>query len=106
MAKYLIEASYTVEGLKGLLKDGGTGRKKAIEATLKSVGGKLEALYFAFGKSDVFLLIDMPDNVSTAAVGLTVAASGSVRSRTVVLLTPAEIDQAVKKAVSYRPPGK
>ena len=106
MAKYLIEVSYTVEGLKGLLKDGGTGRKKAIEATLKSVGGKLEALYFAFGKSDVFLLIDMPDNVSTAAVGLTVAASGSVRSRTVVLLTPAEIDQAVKKAVSYRPPGK
>lgn len=106
MPKYLVEASYTAEGLKGLLKDGGSGRRAAVEAAAKSLGGKLEAMYFAFGKHDVVTIIETPDNVSAAAMALAVNASGTVVTRTTPLLTPAEVDQATKKAVQYAAPGK
>lgn len=105
MPKYLVEASYTVEGTKGLLKDGGSKRRAAAEAAIKSLGGKLEAFHFAFGATDVFAIVEMPDNVSAAAVSLAITASGAVTLRTTVLLTPEEMDQATKKTVSYRPPG-
>ena len=107
MPKYLFQASYTTEGAKGLLKEGGTKRRAAVEQLMKSVGGKLEAFYFAFGESDVFLLVDAPDNASVAALSLTTAAAGVVTNlRTSVLLTPEDMDQATKKSVSYRPPGQ
>ena len=105
MAKYLVMASYTAEGAKGLLKDGGTKRRQAAEQAIKSAGGKLEAFYFAFGDNDAFVIIDAPDHASVAAASLTINASGAVRSRTVVLLTPEEIDQATKKRTTYTPPG-
>ncbi len=105
MPKYLFQASYTVEGVKGLLKDGGSKRRAAIEQTIKGLGGKLEAAYFAFGQDDVYVIVDAPDNVSVAAVSLAVTASGAATVRTIVLLTPEEMDQATKKTVSYRPPG-
>ena len=105
MAKFLLQASYTTEGLKGLLKDGGSKRRAAAEEAVKSVGGKVEAFYFAFGDSDAIVIVDAPDNVSATAVALAVNASGAVHSKTTVLLTPAEVDQATKKTVSYRPPG-
>jgi len=106
MAKYLLEASYGPEGAKGILKDGGTKRRQVVEAACKANGGKLEAFYFAFGKNDLYLIADMPDNVSAAAIALAVNASGSVSARTTVLLTPEEIDQASKKSVTYTPPGR
>ena len=107
MPKYLFQASYTTEGAKGLLKEGGTKRRAAVEQLMKSVGGKLEAFYFALGESDVFLLVDAPDNASVVAASLTTAAAGVVTNlRTSVLLTPEEMDQATKKSVSYRPPGQ
>jgi uncharacterized protein with GYD domain len=106
MPKYLVIASYTAEGVKGVLKDGGTKRRAAAEAAMKSVGARMEAFYFAFGENDAYLLVDAPDNVSVAAAGLTVAASGAVNTKTVVLLTPEEIDQATKKGVIYQPPGR
>ena len=107
MPKYLFQASYTTEGAKGLLKEGGTKRRAAVEQLLKSVGGKLEAFYFALGESDVFLLVDAPDNVSVVAVSLATAAAGVVTNlKTSVLLTPEDMDQAAKKSVSYRPPGQ
>ena len=105
MPKYLFEASYTLEGAKGLIKDGGTKRRAAIEAVAKGLGGRLEAFYFAYGKTDAFVLVDLPDSVSATAVALTVGASGSVRLKTTVLVTPEEVDQAVKKTINYRPPG-
>jgi uncharacterized protein with GYD domain len=105
MPKYLIQASYTAEGVKGLSKDGGSQRRAATEAAMKSLGGRLEAFYFAFGDTDVFAIVDVPDHVSAAAGSLAVTASGAVRSKVTVLLTPEEIDQATKKMVSYRPPG-
>ena len=106
MPKYLIQASYTEEGAKGLLQEGGSGRRAAVEQLIRGLGGRLEAFYYAFGDSDVYLIADLPDNASAAAVSLAVAGSGAVRPRTTVLLTPEEIDQAAKKTVTYRPPGE
>lgn len=106
MAKYLLHVSYTTEGLKGLIKDGGSKRRAAAEEALKSVGGRLEAFYFAFGKHDAYAIADVPDNVSATAAALTVNASGAVQVRTTVLITPEEVDQATKKTVKYRPPGQ
>ncbi len=105
MAKYLVQASYTVEGAKGLLKDGGSKRRAAVENVLKGVGGKLEAFYFAFGDTDAFVIADVPDHAGAAAISLAVNASGAAHTKTTVLLTPEEMDQAAKKTVSYRPPG-
>jgi uncharacterized protein with GYD domain len=106
MPKYLVTASYTAEGAKGLLKDGGTKRRQAIESALKAVGGRVEAFYFALGKHDVYTIVDAPDNVAVAAMTLAVSAAGGAVSHTTVLLTPEELDQATKKRPNYTPPGQ
>jgi len=106
MAKYLIQATYTGEGAKGLQKDGGTKRRKVAEKLVESVGGKLEAFYFAFGDSDAVVIADMPDNVSAAAAALALSVSGAVTGKTTVLITPEEMDQAVKKSPKYSAPGR
>jgi uncharacterized protein with GYD domain len=106
MAKYLITASYTADGVKGLMKDGGSKRQQAAEAAIKSVGGRMEAFYFAFGEHDAIVLIDAPDNASVAAASMAINASGAVQTKTVVLLTPEEVDQAAKKTTTYQPPGR
>jgi uncharacterized protein with GYD domain len=106
MPKYLFEASYTAEGAKGLLKEGGSKRRSTVESSLKAVGAKAEAFYYALGGSDVYLIVDAPDNVSAAALSMAVNASGAVRLKTTVLLTSEEIDAAAKKTVRYRAPGK
>lgn len=106
MPKYLLIGSYTAEGAKGLLKDGGSKRRQVADAALKSVGGKIEQFYFAFGEHDVYAIIDAPDNVSLAAASLAISAAGGVQAKTVVLLTPEEIDQATKKTTIYLPPGR
>src|ERR1700730_10335164 len=105
MPKYLIEASYTREGAKGLLKDGGSKRRQAAEQAIKSAGGKLEAFYFAFGDRDAFVIADAPDHVILAGGSWAINASGAVQTKTIVLLTPEEIDQATKKSVKYNAPG-
>ncbi len=106
MAKYLFQGSYTVEGLRGLLKEGGSSRREATEQLAKSLGGTLEAYYFAFGDYDFYVIVDVPDNVSSCAAAIIANASGALKCKTVVLLTPEEVDQAVKKTVDYRPPGQ
>lgn len=105
MAKYLIQANYTAEGAKAFSHDGGTGRRAAVEKALASVGGRLDALYFAFGDADLYAIVDLPDNTAAAAVSLAVAQSGKVSTRTTVLITAEEMDAAAKKKVAYRPPG-
>ena len=106
MAKYLLHVTYTGEGAKGLQKDGGTKRRKAAQALVESVGGKLEAFYFAFGDADAVVIADMPDNVSATAAALTLAVSGAVTSKTTVLITPEEMDQATTKSSKYSAPGQ
>ena len=106
MPKYLCEFSYTEEGLKGLLKEGGTKRYQAVEAFVKSFGGKLEAFYFAFGDYDGIGIVDGESNINMAAGSFMLNVSGAVKVKTRVLLTPAEIDEAVKLPSTYRAPGK
>ncbi len=106
MPKYLFQGSYTEEGLKGLLKEGGSKRREATEQLVKSLGGTLEAYYFAFGDNDFYVIVDTPANVSASAGSLVANASGAVKVKTIVLLTPEEVDQAVKKTIDYRPPGQ
>ena len=105
MPRFMVTGSYTSEGLKGLLKEGGSGRRKAVESAVKSMGGRLEAYYFAFGDHDVVSIVDVPDNVTAAALAIGIAATGTVGTRTTVLLTPEEIDEATKKTLSFRPAG-
>lgn len=106
MPKYLLQANYTGEGIKALLKAGGTSQRAALEKAVQSVGGTVEAFYFAFGATDAYLIVDVPDNVSMAALALAISASGVVKVATTVLLTPEEIDQAAQKTPTYRPPGQ
>ena len=105
MAKYMFEAKYNTEGVKGLIHDGGTGRRAAIEKMIAGVGGRLDAVYFAFGGTDAYVIADLPDNATAAAVALTVAQAGKSSIRTIVLMTPEEADAATKKTVAYQPPG-
>ena len=105
MARYLVRATYTADGVRGLLKEGGTSRRETIKTLIEKLGGSLESFHFAFGKEDVYVMVDLPDDASAAAVSLAVSASGAVRSEVVVLLTPEEIDEASRKTVDYRAPG-
>ena len=104
MPKYLIEASYTLEGTRGVMKSGGTARREAVQQAVESVGGRFEVQYFALGEHDAFVIADLPDHVSAAAISLAVTATGAARTKTTALLTPEEVDEAVKKTVKYEPP--
>jgi uncharacterized protein with GYD domain len=106
MPKYLLRASYSAEGSKGLLKDGGTKRQSAARTLVESLGGKLEMLYFAFGDTDVVAIVDLPDNATAAAASLTIAGTGALAGTITVLLTPEEIDQAARKSPTYTAPGR
>ena len=105
MPKYLIQVSYTTEGVRGLHKEGGSARRAAAQKLLESIGGRLEAFYFAFGSADVVIIADAPDNTAMFAAALETVGSGTVKTQTTVLLTPEEVDQAAKKTVSFRPAG-
>ena len=106
MPKYLVQANYVGEGVKGLLKEGGSSRRAAVEKLFSLVGGTIEAFYYAFGDTDLFIIVDLPDNATAAALSLIVSATGAVTPKVTVLLTAEEIDEAAKKTLSYRPPGQ
>jgi len=106
MASFMVQFSYSEQGLKGLLKEGGSKRREATEKLIKSLGGKLVAYYFAFGDYDGFAIVDGVDNVDAVAAALIVGASGAVKTKTTVLLTPEEVDRATQKSGNYRPPGQ
>ncbi|HEX8829365.1 MAG TPA: GYD domain-containing protein [Xanthobacteraceae bacterium] len=108
MPKYLVEGRYTSDGLKGLAREGASRRRGDIEKTIESVGGKLEAIYFAFGDADFFIILDVPDNVSAAALSVVANGSGFVTSKIIVLMTTDEMDQAIRKTTTmqFQPPGR
>ena len=110
MAKYMFRSTHTVEGLKGLLKEGGTARRAAVAKAAEGLGGTLEGFYYAFGDTDVISIVELPDNVSATAASLIVGVAGTVGVKTTVLITPEEVDQAIElaeeKGAAYRPPGK
>ena len=106
MPKYLFYGSYTPEGYKGLMEEGGSKRIEAARQALESVGGSLEAFYFSFGENDFYILVDLPDNVTTTAVTLAGNITGTFSINGVALLTPEELDDAIKMSVDFRPPGE
>ena len=105
MAKYLVKARYTAEGAKGVQSAGGTSRREAVARMAEGLGGSLEGFYFAFGDTDAYVILDMPDNRSAAAASIAVNTAGGATSEVVVLLTPEEVDAASQLSVDYRPPG-
>ncbi len=106
MAKYLFEANYVGEGIKGLMREGGTKRRDALVDALKSVGGTLDSFYYAFGDTDVLGIFDIPSNANAAALSLMVNSTGSVKVRLKPLLTVEDLDEASKQSPSYRAPGQ
>jgi uncharacterized protein with GYD domain len=105
MPKYLVQASYIGDGVQGLRQEGGSARRAVVEKACSSVGGKLDAFYYAFGETDVVTIMDLPDNVTAAGVALLVASSGKIAIKTTVLLSPEDVDAAAKVGGSYRAPG-
>ncbi|MFH1330080.1 MAG: GYD domain-containing protein [Actinomycetota bacterium] len=106
MPTFLIKASYTAEGTRGLLKDGGTGRRDAVEALITSRGGTMKGFYYAFADDDLYIIADLPTNADLAAVCLAINSTAGARVKANTLLDVDEIDEAVRKAVQYRPPGQ
>ncbi|KMS74787.1 GYD domain protein [Streptomyces viridochromogenes] len=106
MPKFLIQATYTPDGAKGLLKEGASGRRAAVDRVVNDLGGKVEAMYFTFGEDDLVCIIDFPDAISMAAVSLTVKASGALHTQATPLLTLDEIDKATRRQVTFRAPGE
>ena len=106
MANYLVIANYSAEGIKGVIKNGGSARVDAVKKTIKGLGGKVQSFHFAFGADDAYVIVELPDNIAAAALGLAVSSTGLTSVKTVVLLTPGEIDEAAKRQVAYTPPGK
>lgn len=106
MSKYLVQASYTADGVKGLAKDTASGRRAAVVHAIESLGGKLENMYFSFGEYDVLAIFDLPDNAAAARFALRAAGTGQVSVKTTPLLTPEEVDKALLKTVDYRAPGQ
>jgi uncharacterized protein with GYD domain len=105
MPKYLLQVSYSLDGIRGVKAEGGSARRKAAESAVKSVGGSLDCFYFAFGEADVVVIADFPDNTAAAASAIAIGAAGGARTRTLSLLSAEEIDDATRREVSYRPPG-
>jgi uncharacterized protein with GYD domain len=106
MAKYLLEVSYSPDGMKGVMKEGGTSRMTMVEKLASNMGGSIESFHFAFGKNDAYVIAEFPSEVDAAAVAMTVNAAGAASVRSVPLLTPEQIDEATQKTVEYRPPGQ
>jgi len=105
MPKYLFTGSYTIQGANGVLAEGGSGRVAAVNKFIASLGGTVESFYFSFGSDDFYITVDLPGNTAAAAGAMAVAAAGGASARTVVLLTPEEVDAAMKLTPSYRAPG-
>jgi uncharacterized protein with GYD domain len=97
MAKYLVIASYTADGLRELAAHGASARVEASKKVVAEAGGSIESFYYALGSDDGFIVCDLPDNVAAAATAIAAGSSGVVVSRMVPLLTPEEIDEAVSK---------
>ena len=105
MPKWLLQTSYSVEGVRGLAKEGGSKRRAALDESVSSVGGRVDAFYFVLGDYDIVAIVDLPDSVSVAALALAGGASGTNRVKASLLVTAEEMDRAAATPVTYRPGG-
>jgi uncharacterized protein with GYD domain len=105
MPKFLCEASYSASGAQGVIKEGGSSRQANLRNAVERLGGRVECFYFAWGTTDVYTIVELPDNVTALALSMTINATGGVKVRTTPLVMPEEVDQAAKKSIQYRSPG-
>jgi uncharacterized protein with GYD domain len=105
MAKYLFQITYTEAGLQGVLKEGGYKQREILETAIRSLDGWLEVMYFSFGEVDIYIVTELPDNVSASAFSMIASSAGAARVKTIVLISPEEIEKATKKTINYRPQG-
>ncbi|MFG3697612.1 GYD domain-containing protein [Micromonospora sp. NPDC047620] len=106
MAKFLLKSTYTIDGIKGLTADGGTRRAEVVRKTIEGAGGRMESMHFGFGADDTYVVCDLPDHKTAAAVAIDIRAAGGVDTRVTPVLTPEEIDEAARERVEYQPPGR
>lgn len=106
MPKYLVQARYTNQGIKGLVRDSASGRRADVQAAVKALGGTVEAFYFAFGDDDAVVILDLPNRIVAAALSLAISGAGAVRIRTTPLLSVEDVDQALEIQLKYRAPGE
>jgi uncharacterized protein with GYD domain len=106
MPRYLFQITYTETGLQGILKEGGSQQREAMQTAIKSLEGWLEAIYFSFGEIDMYVIAQLPDNVSASAFSMIASSAGAAKVKTIVLISPEEIDTATKKTINYCPPGE
>ena len=106
MPKYLFKVSYTAEGVKGVLKEGGVSRRNVATQLAKDMGGTVEAFYYTLGDDDAIVIVDMPSREDAVAISLAVNAAGGATVSIVALLTAEEVDAAAQKTVNYRPAGQ
>jgi uncharacterized protein with GYD domain len=104
MSMYLMRASYSPEGALGLIRNGASYRQRAVVELCESVGGTLESMYYAFGDTDVFIIADLPNNTSAAALSLAVNSTGAVKATVTPLLSVEEMDAAAEIEVNYSGP--
>jgi uncharacterized protein with GYD domain len=98
MPHYLGQVSYSQEGWQAIVADP-QNRIEAVRPAIEKLGGKIETAWFAFGEYDIVLIVEMPDNVSAAAMAIAFAAGGACKSvQTTPLMSAGEAVQALQKA--------
>ncbi len=105
MPKFLCEASYTASGAQGVIKEGGSSRHASLRSTVERLGGRVECFYYAWGTTDVYTIVELPDNVTALALSMTINATGGAKVKVTPLIMPEEVDQASKKSIIYKAPG-
>ena len=107
MSLYMSTFEYKPEVWSELIRNP-ENRTETVSRVLENAGCKLKGLWYAFGKSDGFALIEAPDNVTSASIAIAISSSGAFRKfETTVLMTQDELLEALKKAqdVAYVEPG-
>ncbi|MEU4717299.1 GYD domain-containing protein [Micromonospora purpureochromogenes] len=106
MAWFLLKSTYTVDGLKGLVKDGGTKRAEVVRKMIEDAGGRMESMHFAFAEDDTYVLCELPDQKTVTGLAVAIGATGSLSVRITPVLTPAEVDEVTRMKTTYTPPGQ
>lgn len=104
MAKFMFQADYTSAGIAGLRNEGGTGRRDMFEKMFAEMGGTIESFYYAFGRDDLYMIVDLPDDAAAVAASMAASAAGAISFRAIVLVTPETVDEAARRTVNYSPP--
>lgn len=106
MPKFLLQSTYTADGLKGLINDGGTKRAEVVRKMIEDAGGRMESMHFAFAENDTYVLCELPDQKTAAGLAVAIGATGGLSVQVTPVLTPAEVDEATRTGATYTPPGQ